>query len=228
MPAMPDIPKVEAAVVEQTNAFRAASKLPAVRIDATLSKAARGFAEFLAASTLFSHEADGRRPIDRIKAAGYGACSSAENLAWHSDGRGFETLQLAGLFVEGWKTSPGHRKNLLMEYATETGVAVVKARREEKYYAVQLFARPETMRFSFRVENATARDVPYVIAGETITIKPRQIVTHTTCVPLDLSVEIKPGGLISKPELKTFRPAKDEVYRLTGAGSAIAVEVGTK
>lgn len=228
MPAMPDIPKVEVAVVEQTNAFRALNKLPPVRIDATLSKAARGFAQFLAASTIFSHEADGRRPVDRIKASGYAACSTAENLAWHSDSRGFETVQLASQMVEGWKGSPGHRKNLLMEHATETGVAVVKARHEEKYFAVQLFARPESLKFSFRVENAAARDVPYVLAGETITIKPRQIVTHTTCIPLDIAFEVKPGGLIAKAERRSFRPSKDELYRLTTKGSGIAVEIGAR
>ena len=66
MPVMPDIPKVEAAIVEQTNAFRAGNKLGAVVSEPALTKAAGDFARFLAASTIFSHEADGRRPVDRI------------------------------------------------------------------------------------------------------------------------------------------------------------------
>ncbi len=225
MAAMPDIPKAEIAIVEQTNAFRVANKLQAVRTVPALTKAARDFAVFLSSTTLFSHEADGRRPIDRIKAAGYAPCATAENLAWHSDSRGFETLQLATATVEGWKNSPGHRKNLLMEHATETGVAIVKARREQKYFAVQLFGRPETQKYSFRIENAAARDVVYRVAGETTRVAPRQIVTHTACTPAEIAIEVKAGGLLTKAVTSTYQAKGGQVYRLTGKGSEIAVEV---
>lgn len=225
MPVMPDIPKAEIAIVEQTNAFRVANKLQAVRTVPALTKAARDYASFLSSTTLFSHEADGRRPIDRIKAAGYAPCATAENLAWHSDTRGFETLQLATATVEGWKNSPGHRKNLLMDHATETGVAIVKARREQKYFAVQLFGRPDTLKYSFRIENAAARDVVYRVAGETTRVQPRQIVTHTACTPAEIAIEVKAGGLLTKAVTSTYQAKGGQVYRLTGKGSEIAVEV---
>jgi|LNFM01.1.fsa_nt_gb hypothetical protein len=228
MPVMPDIPKAEIAIVEQTNAFRVANKLQSVRTAPALTKAAREFAGFLSSSTLFSHEADGRRPIDRIKAAGYAPCATAENLAWHSDSRGFETLQLATATVEGWKNSPGHRKNLLMDHATETGVAIVKTRREEKYFAVQLFGRPDTLKYSFRVENTAAREVVYRVAGEAMRVAPRQIVTHTACLPAEIAIDVKAGGLLSKDVTSTYQAKGGQVYRLTGKGSEIAVEVVEK
>ena len=81
MPILPDLPKAEAAIIEQTNAFRAANSLSALKPAGVLDRAARGYASFLSTTTLFTHEADGRRPIDRIKAAGYEPCSTAENLA---------------------------------------------------------------------------------------------------------------------------------------------------
>jgi uncharacterized protein YkwD len=43
--------------------------------------------------------------------------------------------------VEGWKRSPGHRRNLLAREATQTGVAVARSD-QGYYYAVQLFGRP--------------------------------------------------------------------------------------
>jgi hypothetical protein len=229
MPILPDIPKVELAIVDETNAFRAVAKLAPVKANLALSKAAHGFAQFLASSTLFSHEADGRRPVDRIKAAGYAPCAAAENLAWRSDSRGFETMQLAGLLVEGWKQSPGHRKNLLMEHATETGIAVVKARHEEKYFAVQLFARPETMRYTFRLENTAQREVSYTVGDQRTRIAPRQVVTHTACVPAEVVIETRAAGLLAKPVVARYQARDGHVYRLTsGKGGEIAVEVATR
>lgn len=229
MTMVPDIPKVEAAIIEQTNAFRASSKLNAVAAQPQLTKAARDFAQFLAASTRFSHEADGRRPVDRIKAAGYQPCTSAENLAMFADTRGFETLKLATMMVEGWKSSPGHRKNLLSEHATETGLAVVKARREEKYFAVQLFGRPDTLKYSFNIENLANRAVVYQLDGEESRIEPRVIVRHTACVPTVIEFQLKSAGVISKAVHSRFETKDGQVFRLTaGKSGEIVVEVGLK
>ena len=198
-------------------------------VDPALTGAARTYGEFLAASTLFSHEADGRRPVDRIKAAGYQPCSVSENLAWRSDPRGFETLALATQMVQGWKTSPGHRRNLLMEHAIETGVAIVKARREEKYFAVQLFARPAALRYTFAVENRAERAVVYTLGDQETRLAPHQIMTHTACQPVVVAIETKPGGPLTKAVSARYEAKGGQVYRLSGAkGGDIAVEVGTK
>jgi len=123
---LPDLPQTEVAIVELTNAFRKAGALQQVKPNPALAAAARAFAEYLARTGKFAHEADGRKPEDRAQAQGYRYCLVAENLAWNLNSRGFESAQLAREVVEGWKASPGHRENLLLRGATDIGVAVVR------------------------------------------------------------------------------------------------------
>ena len=141
---LPDLPQTEIAIVEMTNAFRKASALQEVRPNGVLAAAARAFAEYLAKSGQFSHEADGRKPEDRALAQGYSYCLVAENLARNLNSRGFESRQLAREVVEGWKGSPGHRENLLLGDATEIGVAIVRVPdKHPKFVSVQMFGRPD-------------------------------------------------------------------------------------
>lgn len=179
----PDLPQVEIAIVEMTNAIRQQHNLSAVEPDPELAEAARGYAKYLATSTQFSHSADGRQPSDRAKDAGYEPCSVAENLSSNLDTRGFETRQLAREAVQGWLNSPGHRKNLLAEHVTDIGVAVAKAPGEERYISVQMFGRPYELAYRFRVNNASGQTVTYAFLGETYEIKPRYSSRHTACVP---------------------------------------------
>lgn len=229
MPILPDIPKAEAAIVELANAFRTTSKLHAVKGDPALTRAARDFAGFLAATTIFSHEADGRRPADRIKAAGYKACSTAENLAWMSDSRGFETRDLAHRMVEGWKGSPPHRKNLELPHVTDTGVAIAKVRGQDRYMAVQLFGRPASLQYTFQIENLAGRTVNYAAFGKSLKIEPNTTVQHTVCEPGEVSFQLAPGGLISKPSTSRFDTKEGNVFRLTRSSTGdIGVEVRSK
>ena len=234
MPILPDLPKAEAAIIEQTNAFRAANALGTLKPDPQLARAARVYAQYLAGTTIFSHEADGRRPADRIQLAGYKACSSAENLARLGHSNGFETVQLATMNVEGWQNSPGHRRNMLMAGATETGVAIVKARvapaaeerKLETYIAVQLLARPEALKFEFRVENDTGRTVSYALGAEKKQIEPRYRVTHTLCDAAELAIETQPGGFLSKGVSARYEARNGQVFKLkAGKGGAVEVEV---
>ncbi len=182
----PDLAAVEVAIVEQTNAFRSRHKLGAVRRSARLDRAARNYARYLARTGRFSHTADGRRPADRVKAAGYRYCKVAENLALNVDSRGFRAVQLAGEAVTGWQNSPGHRRNMLAPHVTEIGVGVAKAPDKQRYLSVQLFGRPEAMKFRFRIRNLTRSDVRYAYAGRSATLPGRVIMTHTSCLPGDL------------------------------------------
>src|SRR6185436_10673336 len=124
---LPDLPQTEIAIVEMTNAFRKENRLGALKPNAVLAAAARAFAQYLAKSGKFAHEADGREPQQRAEAQGYRYCLVAENLAMNLDSRGFESRQLASEAIEGWKESPGHRANMLQAGVTEIGVAVVEA-----------------------------------------------------------------------------------------------------
>jgi hypothetical protein len=191
MPATtPDLPKTEIAIVEMTNAFRHENKLAAVEPNATLAKAARAYAQFLASTELFSHEADGRRPADRARAAGYQFCEIAENLAAFVDSRGFETRDLARQMIEGWKNSPSHRKAMLAPGVTELGVAVAKVKGAEKYVSVQLFGRPASLQYSFEIENNTNNTIRYTFETEKLEVKPRFTVRHTACQPAEIAFDI--------------------------------------
>jgi hypothetical protein len=192
-PTVPDLPQAEIAIIELTNAFRQENRRGVVVPNSELTRAARDYAEFLAKSEIFSHTADGRQPADRITAAGYTYCLVSENLALNLDTRGFLTRQLATDAVEGWKSSPGHRINMLAEHVTEIGVGIAKARGEEKYLSVQLFGRPDSLKYKFQVTNSSNGAVRYSWGGERQEIAPRMAITHTACMPGEVEFERTAG-----------------------------------
>lgn len=144
-PLWPDTERAERGVFEDTNAFRAEQGQRGLALDKTLSATAQRFADYMARTGHYSHDADGRTPGQRLRAAGYEYCMVAENIAYAYDTRGFRTSQLADKFVDGWKASPGHRRNMLDAEATVMGVAIAHSPLNGYYYAVQMFARPMRM-----------------------------------------------------------------------------------
>jgi len=225
MPALSDIPAAETAIVRMTNAFRAGNGLAPVRPNVQLEAAARRYAEKLAASPSLSHTADGTTPAQRIAAAGYSYCEFGENLASILDTRGFTPDEYAKRAVTGWENSPGHRKNMLLPYVTETGVAIARASpNEPKYIAVQLFARPEAAKYRFTVVNEAARVVSYSFNGENNTVSPREIITHTACVPGTLAF-----GTATKPGPAGRYETRDgQVFTLKPSAGGVSVEVGSR
>jgi Cysteine-rich secretory protein family len=218
---MPDLPQTEVAIVEMTNAFRKANALQEVKPNAALAAAARAFADYLARTGKFAHEADGRKPEQRAEAQGYRYCLVAENLAWNLNSRGYESRQLAREIMEGWKDSPGHRENLLLRGVTEIGVAVVRAQdKHPKFVSVQLVGRPESLKVTFNIENRSNTAVRYALGAEAETVQPRQIVTHTACEPGQLSF----NGASQSPAHFDPRDGDRFVIR-SGAGRAIKVDV---
>ena len=144
-PVRPNLQQVEDLVVEGTNRFRESQSRTVLRTNPELQKAARDFAEYMARTGEFEHTAGGTTPGSRVKAAGYEYCQVGENIARHYSTAGFTTPDLARHLVEGWKSSPGHRKNMLEPNVIETGVAIAHRRHGgvEDYYSVQLFGRPQ-------------------------------------------------------------------------------------
>jgi len=183
----PDVPQVEAAIVEMTNQFRRENRLTALRRNKTLDQAARAFARYLARTGKFSHTADGRRPADRTLEAGYKHCRVSENLALNVDSRGFGSRQLSRAAIEGWKRSPPHRKAMLDPYVIEMGTGVAKAAREHRYLSVQLFGRPRALQYKFVIRNTAGRKVTYSHTGRKHQLPPRTEVQHTECNPAQLS-----------------------------------------
>jgi cysteine-rich secretory family protein len=216
---LPDLPKTEIAIVEMTNAFRKEHARGDLKPNAALTAAARAFAEFLAKTGKFAHEADGREPQQRAEAQGYRYCLVAENLALNLDSRGFESHQLAREAVEGWKASPGHRANMLQAAITEIGVAVVRAPdKDPKFISVQLFGRPEALKIKFTLENRSGVSVRYTLGNEAHKLPARTIVTHTVCDARLLAFD-KAGAVGTQ-----FEPRNGDHFAVR-AGAAGAIEV---
>ena len=193
---LPDLPQTEIAIIDMTNAFRKEQKLGEVKPNAALTAAARAFAQYLASTGRFAHEADGRAPHQRAEAAGYRYCFVAENLAMNLDSRGFETKQLARQAMDGWKASPGHRENLLQPVVTEIGVGVARATdRNPKFISVQLVGRPVELRIKFVILNQTMAALSYAFGKGTHTLPPRTSVTYTSCEAGELRFD-KAGGTV--------------------------------
>ena len=193
MPAvLPDIPVVEAQIIEMTNAYRGRQKLGPLTASASLAKAARAYAAFLAKSGQFSHTADGREAGDRITSAGYQWCQ-----------------------VEGWINSPPHRANLVAPNMTEIGVGVARAPdKDPKFISVQLFARPRSLQYEFQISNTTRESVSYSFGGEAHEITPRYAVTHSSCSPGEIRFDSFGSGLWPKKLSLRYEARDGLLYRL--------------
>lgn len=141
-PAQPDLARVEEIVVSRTNDFRRDEGRGRLAKNARLAAAAREFAQFMARTGRYAHDADGRRPAERVHAHGYRWCMVAENISYQFSSAGFATDELAARLFDGWKRSADHRRNMLDGGAAHTAVAVARSAATGYYYAVQLFAGP--------------------------------------------------------------------------------------
>jgi hypothetical protein len=224
MPVAPDIPAAEMAIVEMTNTFRKEHKLAGATPSPLLAAAARAYAKVLAArQAALSHTVDGTTPAQRAQSAGYAPCQIAENLAMLYDSRGFTAMDYARRTLAGWKDSPGHRGNMLMPHVTEIGVGIARmGPNDPRYVAVQLFARPEALKYSFRIANKTPGTLSYAFAGEEHAVKSRQIITHTSCAPGTIAFKLDAGGTAAGRH-----EARDgQIYTLISDGNGgVRVEV---
>lgn len=223
MPVLPDTPATEAHIIAMTNAFRLEHRLAPVRQNPQLAAAARAYGKKLMGYDALSHTADGTTPEQRVAAAGYHYCQVGENLASILDKRGFTADDYARRTVQGWEGSPGHRKNMLLPFVTETGVAVVRASPSEpKYIAVQLFARPQSMKYSFKVRNEATRPITYRFNDRADTVSPRETITHTTCTPGTIAFDTGSGP----NAVARYETRGGQIYSLKATPAGISVDVG--
>jgi len=220
-PSAPDLGEVTRSVVDQTNQFRGSQGLGPTTLNPQLNASAREFAAFMARTDQYGHEADGREPAQRAQAHGYDYCLVSENIAYEFNSEGFGTQELAQGLVEGWKNSPGHRRNMLDSAATETGVAIARSPKTGRYYAVQMFGRPKALRIRFRVANRSRQAVSYEMAGRSYQLPPNVTRTHELC-----RVEALTMRLPGEPRATTFKPNNGERYLVEPAGSRLRVTRG--
>jgi uncharacterized protein YkwD len=218
-PKKPDLDAVERSVLAFTNDLRRENGLPPLRSNTQLSKAAQGFADFMAQREEYGHEADGRTPAQRARAAGYKDCMVAENIAYQMRTRGFESAELALAFASGWAKSPGHRRNMLDPEVVEVGIAAAYSDETSRYYGVQLFGRPESMRVSFEVRNESRQDLRYKVGDQAYTLQARTERRHHVCGDVRVVFERRGGE-------KPSRPGDGDRYVVTPAGNVEHVPRG--
>lgn len=101
------------------NQYRAENGLKPLRLNASLTDAAKEHSRDLAKWDRISHYgSDGSNPWDRVKRTGYKPRVAAENV-----GTGQASFDEV---LKGWKESPGHNKNLLLADGREMGLALVQ------------------------------------------------------------------------------------------------------
>lgn len=140
--ARPDRTTVRQSVIALTNVQRS----KAVKPDCRLDKAAQKYADYLARTGKFDHDADGRNCGQRAIAAGFDARVVCENLYACEVPGGITSDDLAAAAVEGWMHSPGHRKNLLDGRVSAIGIGVANDEAAGKYVVVQLLGKPAASR----------------------------------------------------------------------------------
>ena len=207
----PDLGEVTRLIMEGTNRFRKQEGLGELKSQPQLVATARDFADFLARNDEFSHEADGSDPLERAKKHDYAPCIVAENIAYGYSSTGFESDDLARRFIESWKKSPGHRKNMLDPDLLEAGMAVAQSKESGKYYAVQVFGRPRSAAIEFSVVNESDAEIEYRLGDENLSLEPRFTRTHERCLASELKFAwTQPEG---KPE--SFQPVQGDRFIVT-------------
>lgn len=212
---------VEKAIVRLTNAERQKVGARALQVNPKLAKATREFAAYLARTGKFAHDADGKQPWDRTDAAGYPRSFISENIALQQlpDEPGAE--ELAAGFLKAWLESEGHRKNLLDPDVYDLGVGVAKGD-DGRWYAVQDFGIPKSKTFQFRVVNETSKPVTYALGGQSFTLGPNVVNTHSLGKPLPFVLN-QPEGVVVAAIKRTPR-AGDKLVIHEGDHGAYTVK----
>ena len=133
--AASDVQVDAATAATMISGYRANNGLSAVSVDAELMKLAEAQARAMASRDKLDHSVV-RTFDDRLKAQGYRARVAAENV-----GAGYHTLAEA---FSGWRDSPPHRANMLLNGATRIGIASAYAPQSKyKVFWALILAAPE-------------------------------------------------------------------------------------
>ena len=128
----------ESRILELVNRERHKAGLAELRLSARLAVAARGHSYDMALRHYFSHDsADGMSAERRVSGSGIDYSEMGENIYVEDfpDDR-----RMAERAIQGWLSSPGHRRNMLSAQFTETGVGIARAA-DGSTYVTQDFIR---------------------------------------------------------------------------------------
>ena len=207
----PDLDEVAKLLLSQTNEFRISENRPPVTTQPELQATARYFADFMASTNKYGHAADETQAHERAKKHGYQFCIVSENIAYQFSSTGFTAEKLSKGFTEGWKKSPGHRKNMVDPDVTEIGLAVSRSEETGYYFAVQMFGRPKSATITFEVANESEVELEYRVGERKFALPPAVIRTHQSCRPSELTFRW-PG---SETDAETVKPKPGQRLTIT-------------
>ena len=176
-----ELPEVVEQIIAQSRAFRQQQERSDVEIDPHLTETARYFAQYMAKTNQYGHQADGQRPSQRAKAHGYEYCMVSENIGYLFSTQPLAADELARRFVEGWKESPKHRENMLEPAVTQIGAAVAQSQASGYYFAVQMLGRPESAAIRFELTNKTQTVLRYRLGEQWLELPPGYTRLHQRC-----------------------------------------------
>ncbi|MEU9111017.1 CAP domain-containing protein [Streptomyces sp. NPDC048483] len=108
-----------ARILEIVNSERSKAGCSPLTLNANLTKAAQDHSKDMADHRNMSHTgSDGSSPEDRITRAGYNWTAYGENVAY-----GYSTPESV---MQGWMSSPGHKRNILDCSFKEMGVGLAQ------------------------------------------------------------------------------------------------------
>lgn len=125
-------------IITATNEKRTENLKKVLQSNSLLTKAAQAKADDMAAKGYFSHTSpDGKQFPEWIQESGYDYLYAGENLAVK-----FTTLSS---LINGWMNSEFHRKNILSDQYSETGIGIAEGKYngEKTTFYVQIFAEPK-------------------------------------------------------------------------------------
>lgn len=135
----PEVATMERQVVERVNEIRREHGAQPLEVDRELARIARDYSCRMARQEFFAHEApDGGGIGGRLRAARKPFRAVGENLA-----RNLNAPDPVDAAFGGWMQSEGHRKNILRQSFTETGVGICRS--ERGYHFTQIFLRPPSV-----------------------------------------------------------------------------------
>ncbi|KAM3101150.1 CAP domain-containing protein [Phormidesmis sp. 146-12] len=131
--ADPSLAAMEQSILKQINQYRATRKLPALKLDSSITQQARLHSQNMASGRVsFGHQGFDQRIQEIGKTIAYRA--AAENVAYNMGYKDPATQT-----VQGWLKSPGHLRNIQGQFNL-TGIGVSKNAKNEIYFT-QLFIR---------------------------------------------------------------------------------------
>jgi uncharacterized protein YkwD len=127
-----------ATAASMISGYRKNNGLSAVSVDPELMKLAEAQAQAMASRDKLDHDVI-RGFSDRLKGQGYRSRTAAENV-----GAGYHTLAEA---FSGWRDSPSHRANMLLNGATRMGIAAAYSPKSKyKVFWALILAEPDERR----------------------------------------------------------------------------------